>query len=355
MRFKAWLLVLYLVLVALSASVSAASAQEGQARLIIINFVGDEMSFTLDGTPYAIPGTDTAPGGGQMTFTLAAGRHTFSGHVPGSEGTNAEVTLGADETRVLGARLERTRPVISPAGVVLEAPRDILVFFEASLAPPSPTPEPQLAPLRPLAAGQGALVLVNYIGEALIVDIGGELYTVPANDRLQIDLPPGEVRYSASAGFSGINGIALVTAGSYTGLGFTRQIPPEEPDYQVGDLEPTPVPLQISVFPVSLEVRPVGETPSPQSRPDPDPASQGALRVVNYVGETLTFTIDNQAYSVAGGGGRLSIDLRPGEYTFTASTPGAASNGSLRISGEATTQVSVALDVGSGEIRVFIE
>jgi hypothetical protein len=345
--------------------VAATSAQNGGGGLVIINFVGGEMTFTLDGTPYTLPGTDTVPEGGQLALDLTPGRHTYSAHVPGSEGANGEVELVAGERQVLGARTERSAPVVSPAGVVLEEPRDTLVFFEASLTPPAPAPKRQPESLQPLPAGQGALVFVNYIGEALTLDIRGDLFSVPANGRLQVNLLPGEVSYSASAGFSGINGTAQVTAGGYTGLGFTREIPPEEPDYEVGEPVPTPVPLEISVFPVSMEGEPLGQPPSvpavaasPESdaeKPVSAPAGQTGISVVNYVGERLTFTIDNQTYSVPGSGGQLTIDLAPGEYTFTASTPQAGTNGSLRVTAGTATQVSVALDVGSGEMKIYFE
>ena len=368
MKSKSLVWALCIVLALSLIGVAVTSAQDGQAKLVIINYVGGEMTFTLDGVPYTIPGVDTVPDGGQLTLSLAPGRHKYSGHVPGSDGANGEAELVAGQTQVLGARLERSEPVISPAGVVLEEPRDTLVFFEASLTPSAPAPEPQPAPLQQLPVGQGALVFVNYIGEALTVDIGGDIYSVPANDRLQVNLPPGEVSYSASAGPSGLNGTAQVTAGEYTGLGFTREIPPEEPDYDVGELAPTPVPLEISVFPVPLEDEPVGQVAStpvtaapPAAGADPDetpvsvPAGKGVLSVVNYIGETLTFTIDGQAYSVAGDGGVLTIDLAPGEYTYTASTPHAGANGSLRITDGAATQVSVALDMGSGEMKIYVE
>ena len=369
MKSKSLIWALCFVLTLSLIGVAATSAQDGQATLIIINFVGGEMTFTLDGTLYSVPGVDTVPDGGQLTLALSPGRHKYSGHVPGGDGANGEAELVAGQTHVLGARLERSDPVLSPAGIVLEAPRDTLVFFEASLTPSAPPPEPQPAPLQQLPAEQGALVFVNYIGEALMLDIGGDLYSVPANDRLQVNLPPGEVSYSASAGPSGLNATAQVTADAYTGLGFTREIPPEEPDYEVGELAPTPVPLKISVFPVPLEDEPVGQTTSPTpltaappaGYADSDeplvsvPAGQGALNVVNYIGETLTFTIDGQAYPVAGDGGVLSIDLAPGEYTYTASTPRAGANGSLRITGGAATQVSVALDVGSREMKIYVE
>ena len=137
-------------------SAVATGAQDGQANLVIINFVGGEMNFTLDETSYTVPGVDTVPDGGQLILALAPGRHKYSGHVPGSAGANGEVELVADQTQVLGARLERSKPVVSPAGVVLEEPRDMLLFFEASLTPSAPSPEPRPAPLQPLSPGQGA-------------------------------------------------------------------------------------------------------------------------------------------------------------------------------------------------------
>jgi hypothetical protein len=336
------------------------SAQGEQASLVVVNYVGAEMAFTLDGTLHTVQGTDTAPGGGQLTLMLAPGQHAYSAHVPGSEGANGKIELAVGQRQVLGARLERSGPVISPAGTVLEEPRDVLVFFEASLTPSAPASTPQPAPLQPLPAGQGALVFINYIGEALTLDLDGVVYTVPANRRLQVNMPPGEVRYSASAGFSGSNGIAEVTDGVHTGLGFAREIPPE-PDYEVGNLAPTPVPLNMSIFPVSLRDATVGETPTGPDIASPTavaPASvqpgDGELRLVNYVGETLTFTVDNQVHSVAGGGGQLILNILPGEYTFTASTPWAGTNGSLHVPTEAVVLVSASLDVESGQLKVYI-
>jgi hypothetical protein len=363
MKSKPLVWVLYIVLALSLVSVAAASAQGSEAKLIIINYVGADMTFTLDGTVYTVPGTGTVPGGGQLTLTLAPGRHTYSGQVPGADGSNGEVDLTAGQTQTLGARLEQAGAVISPAGVVLQKPREVLVFFAASLTPPAPTVTPQPVPLQPLPAGQGALVFVNYIGEDLIVNIHNVQYTVPADSRLQINLPPGEINYTASTSRSSLNGSVQVTAGAYTGLGFTREIPPK-PDYDVGQPAPTPVPLKMSVFPVPLKGEPVSQaTSTPPVAASPTvaslavsaPAGQGELTVTNYIGETLTFTINNQAYPVAGNGGSLTLDLAPGEYTFTASTPGAAANNSLYITAGAVTRVSVALDVQSGQIEIYIE
>jgi len=355
-----WLVVCIVLLLSLVTS-AAAWAQAGQATLVIINFVGTPMTFTLDGTAYTVSGTDTAPDGGQLTLTLAPGKHTYSAHTPGSEGTNGDMELAAGQTQVLGARLQRLAAVVSPTGIVLEEPRDLLVLFEASLTPPAPAPAPVMAPLQPVPAGEGALVLVNYIGEELKIDIQGVVYTVPADNRLQVNLPPGQVSYSASAGLSGINGTALVKAGEYSGLSFTRETPPSEPDYDVGELEPTPVVLKIFVSPVSLDEAVVATRPAGPPAATPvtpavaAPAGDGKLNVVNYIGEMLTLTIDDQVYSVAGGGGELTLTLSPGEYTYSASTPQAGSNGSLNVAAGATTRLSVTLDVQTGQMKTYIE
>jgi hypothetical protein len=231
--------------------VAATYAQGSQASLIVINYVGSAMDFTLDGAQYTVPGSDTVPQGGQMTFTLSSGRHDYGGVIPGGPGANGQVELAAGQTFVLGARLDKTAPRLSPDGDVVEEPRDVLILFEASQNPPAPAPTSTHVPLQKLPADQGALVFDNYIGEELVVDLQGTTYRVPADGRLQVNLAPGEYGYSVGAGVSGANGSAHVVAGQYTGLGFSREVP-VTPTYDVGDPEPTPVILHIIVTPVDL-------------------------------------------------------------------------------------------------------
>ena len=353
---------LWLIVISLMFARLRALAQGGQATLIMLNFVGSELVLTLDEQLYHVPGVDTAPEGGRLTVQLSPGRHSYSGHIPGGPGQNGSVELAAGQTVILGARLDRSGPVVSPAGIVLEPPQDTLVFFEAGLAPPAATATPTPSLLEPLSAGQGGLVLVNYIGEPLQVDIGGVLYTVPANQRRQINLAPGEVRYSASAGRSSLNGTAVATSGAYTGLGFSRELPAAEPDYRVGKPVPTPVPLALSVFPIPVMNGPEVETPaapeSPSSPATPSagtiPAGQSGLEVVNYIGEAVTFTINNQMYTVAANSA-LSLNLPPGEYTFTASIPKAAENGSLRLQPGQMTRLSLALAEPGERVEVYVE
>jgi hypothetical protein len=343
-------------------SVAAASAQGGQAELIIINYVGEPMTFTLDGTQYTVPGTNTAPDGGRSTFTLAPGQHTYSAQVPSAQGTNGEVVLSAGQTKVLGARLEQTGPVLSPSGTVLEKPTQQLVLFEASLTPSAPTPTPTLPPLQPLPPGEGALVLINYIGGTLRVNINNQVYTVPADERLQVNLPPGEVTYSASSGLAGTNGSVQIVAGQYTGLGFSTE-PVPQPDYDVGKPAPTAEAPRMDVSLVPVTGTPASQaspfptpaaTPKPAGTPVTPSAGQGDVVVVNYIGETLTFTINSQQYQVAPNGGQLTLNLAPGTYTYTASVPSSSNNGSLDVKAGQTIQISVALNVNNGQLELYV-
>jgi len=243
-----WTLVLIAALLALSGL--AVYAQEDETGLIVLNYVGKDLSFTLDGVQHTVPAAhDGQPG--ELRFALTSGKHEYSGVVPGGPGANGLVELSPGQQYVLGTRLDTLPARLSPEGKVIEKPRDVLVFFEASLQPAAPTPVATRSPLQPIPAGLGALVLDNYIGEELVVDLQGNIYRVPANGRLQVNLTPGEYAYSVSAGISGMSGTAEVRAGVYTGLGFSRETPPT-PTYELGKPAPTVAIPKILVVPVDL-------------------------------------------------------------------------------------------------------
>jgi hypothetical protein len=142
---------------ALLVTVAAVYAQSGGATLIVVNYVGNELSFTLDGARHTVPASDGVRPG-QVAFDVAAGKHEYSGVVPGGPGANGMVELASGQSFVLGARLDKTAARVSAEGKVIEEPRDVLVFFEASLTPPSPPAVATRAPLRALPAGQGAVI-----------------------------------------------------------------------------------------------------------------------------------------------------------------------------------------------------
>lgn len=91
---------------------------------------------------------------------------------------------------------------------------DKLVFFEASLDPPPSTPTPTPRSVQPPPEGSGVLTFVNYIGDVLTIDIDNQLYTIPANDRLQLNLVPARYTYSGRvSGDEGSNDEVTVVAG----------------------------------------------------------------------------------------------------------------------------------------------
>jgi hypothetical protein len=355
--------VLWLSLVgatAISAQGGQATPPAGGSTLVVINYVGDVLVFTLDGTAYNVPGTNVTPSGGQMSFPLPAGRHVYSGLVPGQTGSNGEIDLAPGQTYVLGARLEAEPAVISPAGIVLRKPFNKVLFFPASLTPAAPTPTPAPPVLQPIPAGQGALVFVNYVGDELTVNINNTVYKAPADGQLQINLAPGQVNYTASVGPSFYNGTISIEAGAYTGLSVTRDIP-VTPTYDVGDLKPTAVPLKLHINPVSLSGEPVatatlsapaGGAAAPAA---PGPSGGTALTVVNYIGEPATFTINNKEYNLAANGGSVAIALAPGDYTFTASTPKASTNGALTVMSGTGVKVSLAGNPAGDQINAYVQ
>ncbi len=64
--------------------------------------------------------------------------------------------------------------------------------------PPTPTPMPTIP------AGMGGVVVINYFGFEAYFEIAGTRYTVPANDRLYIHLPPGKYPISVTAAGKGL-------------------------------------------------------------------------------------------------------------------------------------------------------
>jgi hypothetical protein len=350
--------VVWLSLIGVTAISAQATPPAGGSTLVVINYAGDVLVFTLDGTVYNVPGINVTPGGGQMSFPLSAGRHLYSGLVPGRTGANGEVDLAPGQTYVLGARLETQPAVLSPTGVVLRKPFDMVVFFPASLTPAAPTPTPAPPALQPLPAGQGALVFVNYVGEELTVNINNTVYKAPADGQLQINLAPGQVNYTASVGPSFYNGTVSIQAGAYTGLSVTRDIP-VTPTYELGELKPTAVPLELHINPVSVSGEPVATATPAASAPAggnaaPAPSGGTTLTVVNWIGQPAIFTIDNKEYSLAANGGSAAIALTPGDYTFSASTPKGSTNGSLTVVSGASVQVSLAANPAGDQISAYV-
>jgi hypothetical protein len=203
---------------------------------------------------------------------------------------------------------------------------------------------------------------MNYVGDELTVNINNIVYKAPADGQLQINLAPGQVNYTASVGPSFYNGTISIEAGAYTGLSVTRDIP-VTPTFDVGDLKPTAVPLKLHINPVSLSGEAVATATPAASAPAggaaapaaPGPSGGMALTVVNWIGQPTTFTIDNKEYNLAANGGSAAIALSPGDYTFTASTPKASTNGFLKIVSGAGVKVSLAGSPAGDQISAYVQ
>jgi hypothetical protein len=85
----------------------------------------------------------------------------------------------------------------------------------AQTLPPTPTPRPEIP------AGMGAILVTNYCGFDVNIDVAGQFHTIPINGSLVIFVPPGEHSISATAGgkwlvCGGGGCSAPVTEGKYT-------------------------------------------------------------------------------------------------------------------------------------------
>jgi hypothetical protein len=206
------------VLALASLASAAVASAAGQARVTVTNLGAAKMDFTLDGKSYSLDAN-----GGQMAFDVAPGSHTYKGVIAGVPEADGKVDLKADQIFSLAAHLERTGPVFDAQGKELAQNWYSLAWIEYVQ-----NADTRL-PAQAIPSGYGSLVFENYIGANLTIDLGGDtVWYVPANGRMQFDLPAGPYRITASADVGNVeasyNAIADVTAGQYTGIGFSRDI-----------------------------------------------------------------------------------------------------------------------------------
>jgi hypothetical protein len=237
-----------------------AMAQEpvtGPPNFIFVNFIGQEMAFDLDDTTHLIPGTDTAPDGGRLELTLSPGEHKYAANIPGRTGSAGEFTLPPGGVVAKAARFEMTSPRVEQ-GILIEGPKEyVFVFdFDPNAAPAeSPAVIDTWQPA-PAAPGQGSLVWVNYQGDELNIDMGGQLYKVPppANTipgRLQLEVAPGPHDYPIRVPSGSFNGQIVVSPGQVMGLSVTADLP-ESPKYDVGESFDATPPVTLHVYPEDL-------------------------------------------------------------------------------------------------------
>ena len=88
---------------------------------------------------------------------------------------------------------------------------------------------------------------------------------------------------------------------------------------------------------------------SPQGKASVQP--QGLI-IKNFAGETLTFTINNQAYTVADHAEQV-LPLPPGSYSYTASLPSVATTGTINLAPGQTIELSVAANIAHDVLSVY--
>ena len=216
----------------------------------------------------------------------------------------------------------------------------------------------------------GSLVWVNYSGDdELTIDLSGQLYKVPpqANGipgRLQIDVQPGYYRYTASVPYGSLNGEINVAAGQVTGINIVPGIK-ESPVYEIGEKVENP-PVELKQYEEDLTGR-AGTAPQVEATPTSTPvaASEAApaqavdsaakaegVTVKNFTGDTLIFTINNQAYNILANSEQM-ITLSPGTYNYTASLPFVATTGTVNLSQNQGVELSVAINIAGDVMSVY--
>jgi hypothetical protein len=349
-----------------------AVAQEAAGQnFVLVNFIGQEVTLDLDDVTYTVPGTDTMPAGGQFAMQLAPGMHKYAVTVPGGPaGASGEFVIDSGVV-AKALRLEKTGPTLDAAGLVVEGPRDYVFVFDFDPAAPPAVDVPPAPVWQPLAAsaGMGSLVWINYGGsDEVTIDMAGQIYKVPpqANNipgRLQFDVAPGLYRYTVSVPYGSLNGEFTAAAGQVLGLNVAPGIR-EEPVYEVGEKVEIP-PVELAVFEEDLTAlaaaqpdAPAEQAAAPADAPaqpnaaEAAPAQAEGVVIKNFAGDTLVFTINNQAYLIADHA-EQTLPVLPGRYTYTASVPSAAASGTVQYEAGQRVEVSIAINVNRTVLSVY--
>ena len=345
--------------------------EETDANFILVNYVGQDITFDLDDVTYRVPGTNATPEGGRFELQLAPGEHKYAVNVPQIGGSAGEFTLEPGGTVAKAVRLEKGNPAIDINGVLLEEPQDEVIVFDIDPFAAAPAElKNNVDSWQPVAAmpGKGSIVWINYSGQdELTVDLDGQLYTVSPQinnipGRLQVDLLAGTFRYTASVPYGSLSGEVTVVTGEVAGINVIPGIR-EEPEYEVGEKVEFP-PVELSLFEEDLTSR--VEVAQPDSAPGAlpstgdgiapanveAPAVSEGLLVKNYTGDTLIFTIDNQVFAVPDKA-EQTILLPDGSHNYTASLPFVATTGTVDLVDSQGVQLSVAINVARDLLSVY--
>lgn len=350
-------------------------AQQGSGpnpNFVFINYFGQELILDLDDVTYKVPGTATAPAGGRFELTLAPGEHKYAANVPGVDTGSAGtfiITPGGYVGKA--ARMEKTNALLDRNGNVLEKPKDYVFIFDVDPFASSVSAAPIAAIVdswKPAQApaGQGSIAWTNYTGEELTIDLNGTLYKVPpaANNiagHSQINVPAGLYRYTASVPNGSVNGEVNLAAGQVMGLTVSAKLQ-EEQRYDVGEPAPQTPPVELQLTQQDVTVQAVvatpaptaAETPVPVANPvePPAPVMTKGLLIKNYTGDTLVFTINNQAYAILNNE-QMTLSLSPGAYNYTASLPYVATTGTVNVVANQGIELSVAINLNRDVLSIY--
>lgn len=376
------LLIVVLLLGGFPEAVNAQQDGDGNPNFVFVNYIGQEVVLDLDDITYTVPSTAVAPAGGRLELQLAPGEHKYAANVPGIDtGSAGTFIITAGGYVGKAARLEKTNALLDREGNVLEKPKDYVFVFDVDpfAEPVAPTPVVDTWQPRVAAPDQSSLVWTNYTGDELTVDLNGTIYKVPpaANDipgRLQIDVAPDLYRFTASVPNGSVNGEINATAGQVTGLNISAKLQPS-PKFEIGEPSPLPLPVDLLLSQEDLTARavPVGQaaqaqsttssgaatpagTTTPASTAAPadtaTPAVPTGLLIKNYTGDTLTFTINEQAYPVISNAETV-LPLPPGRYNYTASLPFVATTGTVDLTADQRVELSIATNVDHDILNVY--
>lgn len=352
-------------------------------NFVFINYIGQDLYLDLDDVQYVVPGTATHPDGGRVTLQLSPGEHKYAANVPGVPlGSAGEFTLEPGGYVAKAARLEKTPPEVDQNGILIKKPKDYVFLFDFDPTAPSTEPTPVVDVWRPspAQAGQGSLVWLNHWGsDELTVDLNGQIYKVPPQQnqlpgRLQIDVSPGFYRYSATVPNGGYSGEINVVAGEVTGLNYVIEREPLE--YDEGDkfeyLPPATVKetredltalANQSAVSSSLGETEVTETPVITATPqlttgdleplqETTPVTTTGVIVKNFTGDTVIFTINEQAFTVADRA-EQRLPIPPGRHNYTASLPGVATTGTVEFAAGEAVELSLAINIARDVLTIY--
>lgn len=365
--FGLWLLVSF------PTNTHAQQGSNGQANFVFINYIGQDVVLDLDDVTYTVPGTATSPGGGRFELTLASGEHKYAANVPGvNTGSAGTFIITAGGAVGKAARLEKTNALLDRDGNVLEKPKDYVFIFDVDPFTTEATTAPAAAVVdtwkpAPAPAGQGSLAWTNYTGEELTIDLNGTLYKVPpaANNiagHSQIDVAGGLYRFTASVPNGSVNGEVNLATGQVIGLIVSAK-PQQEQRYDIGEPAPKVPPVDLLLAQEDLTAQAVAApvpaaaatpAPAPAANPadTPAPAAAEGLLIKNYTGDTLIFTINNQAYSILNNE-EMTLSLPPGSYNYTASLPFVATTGTVNVVSDHGIELSVAINVNHDVLSIY--